>query len=135
MHKNAMKYNKTQSKWCINKHGASKIIDTFETYQPSRWWWVWCRAHRGEAFRAVAARRRPCWCGCRGGGGSRQRDGAVLREVAMLLEHGIDVPCLPVCQTTDEIEPDVVGAKELAHLHLLLGLEDRQPDGAHRHPL
>jgi hypothetical protein len=26
--------NKTQSKWCINKHGASKIIDTFETYQP-----------------------------------------------------------------------------------------------------
>jgi hypothetical protein len=24
--------NKTQSKWCINKHEASKIIDTFETY-------------------------------------------------------------------------------------------------------
>jgi hypothetical protein len=23
------------SKWCKNKHGASKIIDTFETYQ-------WC---------------------------------------------------------------------------------------------
>jgi hypothetical protein len=33
MHKNAIKCNKTQSKWCINKHGASKIIDTFETYQ------------------------------------------------------------------------------------------------------
>jgi hypothetical protein len=33
MHKNAMKCNKTQSKWCINKYGASKIIDTFETYQ------------------------------------------------------------------------------------------------------
>jgi hypothetical protein len=32
MHKNAMKCNKTQNKWCINKHGASKIIDTFETY-------------------------------------------------------------------------------------------------------
>jgi hypothetical protein len=32
MHKNAMKCNKTQSKWCVNKHGASKIIDTFETY-------------------------------------------------------------------------------------------------------
>jgi hypothetical protein len=32
MHKNAMKCNKTQSKWCINKHGALKIIDTFETY-------------------------------------------------------------------------------------------------------
>jgi hypothetical protein len=28
-----MKCNKTQNKWCINKHGASKIIDTFETYQ------------------------------------------------------------------------------------------------------
>jgi hypothetical protein len=24
---------KTLSKWCENKHGASKIIDTFETYQ------------------------------------------------------------------------------------------------------
>jgi hypothetical protein len=34
MHKNATKYNKTLSKWCKNKHGASKIIDTFETYQP-----------------------------------------------------------------------------------------------------
>jgi hypothetical protein len=33
MHKNATKCNKTQSKWCINKHGASKIIDTFEKYQ------------------------------------------------------------------------------------------------------
>jgi hypothetical protein len=30
-----MKCNKTQSKWCINKHGASKIIDTFETYHTS----------------------------------------------------------------------------------------------------
>jgi hypothetical protein len=33
MHKNAMKCNKTLSKWYKNKHGASKIIDTFETYQ------------------------------------------------------------------------------------------------------
>jgi hypothetical protein len=32
MHKNATKCNKTQSKWCLNKHGASKIIDMFETY-------------------------------------------------------------------------------------------------------
>jgi hypothetical protein len=36
MHKNTTKCNKTQSKWCINKHGASKIIDTFETYQRLR---------------------------------------------------------------------------------------------------
>jgi hypothetical protein len=28
MHKNTTKCNKTQRKWCINKHGASKIIDT-----------------------------------------------------------------------------------------------------------
>jgi hypothetical protein len=30
-----MKCNETQGKWCKNKHGASKIIDTFETYQLS----------------------------------------------------------------------------------------------------
>jgi hypothetical protein len=36
MHKNVTKCNKTQSKWCINKHGASKIIDTLETYQRLR---------------------------------------------------------------------------------------------------
>jgi hypothetical protein len=27
-----MKCNETQGKWCKNKHGASKIIDMFETY-------------------------------------------------------------------------------------------------------
>jgi hypothetical protein len=32
MHKNVTKCNKIQSKWCINKHGASKMIDTFEAY-------------------------------------------------------------------------------------------------------
>jgi hypothetical protein len=37
MHKNATKCNKTQSKWCINKHGALKIIDTFETYHRAPW--------------------------------------------------------------------------------------------------
>jgi hypothetical protein len=35
MHKNATKCNKTLRKWCKSKHGASKIIDTFETYQLS----------------------------------------------------------------------------------------------------
>jgi hypothetical protein len=33
MHKNAMKCNETLGKWCKNKHGASKIMDTLETYQ------------------------------------------------------------------------------------------------------
>jgi hypothetical protein len=32
MHKNATECNETIGKWCKNKHGASKIIDTFETY-------------------------------------------------------------------------------------------------------
>jgi hypothetical protein len=32
MHKSATECNETQGKWCKNKHGASKIIDTFETY-------------------------------------------------------------------------------------------------------
>jgi hypothetical protein len=36
MHKNATKYNETLSKWCKNKHEASKIIDTFETYQTAK---------------------------------------------------------------------------------------------------
>jgi hypothetical protein len=36
MHKNATKCNKTQSKWCINKHGTLQIIDTFETYQAGK---------------------------------------------------------------------------------------------------
>jgi hypothetical protein len=35
MHKNATKCNETLSKWCKNKHGASKIMDTLETYQAS----------------------------------------------------------------------------------------------------
>jgi hypothetical protein len=33
MHKSATKCNETIGNWCKNKHGASKIIDTFETYQ------------------------------------------------------------------------------------------------------
>jgi hypothetical protein len=32
MHKSATKCNETLSKWCKNKHGVSKIMDTFETY-------------------------------------------------------------------------------------------------------
>jgi hypothetical protein len=35
MHKSATKCNETIGKWCKNKHGASKIIDMFETYQSS----------------------------------------------------------------------------------------------------
>jgi hypothetical protein len=35
MHKNATKCNETLNKWCKNKHGASKIMDTLETYHPT----------------------------------------------------------------------------------------------------
>jgi hypothetical protein len=35
MHKSATKCNETLSKWCKNKHGASKIMDTLETYHKS----------------------------------------------------------------------------------------------------
>jgi hypothetical protein len=48
-----MKCNKTQSKWCINKHGASKIIDTFETYQVV--------AADATADVGVTAEARPAW--------------------------------------------------------------------------
>jgi hypothetical protein len=33
MHKSATECNETVGKWCKNKHGVSKIIDTLETYQ------------------------------------------------------------------------------------------------------
>jgi hypothetical protein len=35
MHKSATKCNETLSKWCKNKHGASKVIGMLETYQIS----------------------------------------------------------------------------------------------------
>jgi hypothetical protein len=35
VHKSATKRNETVGKWCKNKHGASKIIDTLETYHPA----------------------------------------------------------------------------------------------------
>jgi hypothetical protein len=54
MHKNATKCNETLSKWCKNKHGASKIIDTFETYQQQR---METEAKANEA--ADAAAREP----------------------------------------------------------------------------
>jgi hypothetical protein len=37
MNKSAMKCNETLGKWCKNTHGASKIIDTLETYQRPPW--------------------------------------------------------------------------------------------------
>jgi hypothetical protein len=62
MHKNATKCNKTQSKWCINKHGASKIIDTFETYHPPSAPLPVGRG--GEGMRAVVRIRVACSLFC-----------------------------------------------------------------------
>jgi hypothetical protein len=39
MHKSATKCNETIGKWCKNKHGASKIIDTLETYHRAEQDW------------------------------------------------------------------------------------------------
>jgi hypothetical protein len=41
MHKSATKCNETIGKWCKNKHGASKIIDTFETYHSTSLAHLW----------------------------------------------------------------------------------------------
>jgi hypothetical protein len=43
MYKSTTKGNEIIGKWCKNKHGASKIIDTFETYQGARGFgqWAW----------------------------------------------------------------------------------------------
>jgi hypothetical protein len=51
MHKNATKCNETLSKWCKNKHGASKIMDTFETYQERCMSWEFRDSSHGMAYR------------------------------------------------------------------------------------
>jgi hypothetical protein len=48
MHKNATKCNETLSKWCKNKHGASKIIDILETYHPT----IYCSKQNKRKLKA-----------------------------------------------------------------------------------
>jgi hypothetical protein len=55
-------------KWCKNKHGASKIIDTFETYQRALPVRCTCR-HRQAGSRCVT-----------GQNGHEQAGGARLRK-------------------------------------------------------
>jgi hypothetical protein len=53
MHKNATKCNETLSKWCKNKHGSSKIMDTLETYHAPMsgvCWIGWYSVTRTHAF-------------------------------------------------------------------------------------
>jgi hypothetical protein len=53
MHKNARKCNETLSKWCKNKHGASKIMDTLKMYHDAT----------TELRRSTRSRATPEWCG------------------------------------------------------------------------
>jgi hypothetical protein len=76
MHKNSIKCNKTQSKWCKNKHGASKIIDTFETY------------HLREQFRQFDARLVRGFCGGVRGEGAIYRRLRLGRGARVLREGG-----------------------------------------------
>jgi hypothetical protein len=57
MHKNITKCNKTQSKWCVNKHGASKIIDTFEMYQQAP-----CRSSHASNNALIKTNKQPNCC-------------------------------------------------------------------------
>jgi hypothetical protein len=59
MHKSATKCNETIGKWCKNKHGASKIIDTFETYQASKAILEISSSASSDAMRALATFRAP----------------------------------------------------------------------------
>jgi hypothetical protein len=69
MHKSATKCNETLGKWCKNKHGASKIMDTLETYHRLLLLHVrHSRGTDGEPARAEGARRVD---GCRGLGQAR----------------------------------------------------------------
>jgi hypothetical protein len=52
MHKSATKCNETLGKWCKNKHGASKIIDTLETYQGAN------HLEEGETTDSLATREK-----------------------------------------------------------------------------
>jgi hypothetical protein len=72
MHKSVTKCKETQGKWCKNKHGASKIIDMFETYQ----------SLTREGTSSLRCRRqrpgfdRPRPRAAAGGGGERGEEGA-----------------------------------------------------------
>jgi hypothetical protein len=71
MHKSSTKCNETIGKWYKNKHGASKIIDMFETYQQphrklgTKYLVVLCAGSTlllaEDALTHFVVKRRPCW--------------------------------------------------------------------------
>jgi hypothetical protein len=79
MHKSATKCNETIGKWCKNKHGASKIIDTFETYQ----WPVQSKLQEGmeQAPGGHGASSRRAW--------SKLQEGIKLQEVTEKNRGGV----------------------------------------------
>jgi hypothetical protein len=79
-----MKCNKTLGKWCKNKHGASKIIDTLETYQGGSW----------------SMRPNGVVVGIDGSlsAGQRPKPGALVRRQSLVVElHVHTVATQPVC--------------------------------------
>jgi hypothetical protein len=79
MHKSATKCNKTLSKWCKNKHGASKFMDTFETYQVTPFLFpsstLPFHTHSGDASPPLAQAKHPSRAGQRQGVVSEQERG------------------------------------------------------------
>jgi hypothetical protein len=69
--------------WWHRRRRSAAVPDD-DVGRPSQCGGYGVKARGGEAFRAAAARRRPCRRGCRADGGSHRQDGAALREVAML---------------------------------------------------
>jgi hypothetical protein len=56
MHKSATKCNETLGKWCKNKHIASKIIDTLETYQYTQLICYYDNFHMGNTYEHIKLR-------------------------------------------------------------------------------
>jgi hypothetical protein len=89
MHKNATKCNETLSKWCKNKHGASKIIDTFETYH-----------YQGElastsSSSLAAAARDGVEVEASSGGATTAASSSVTSSTPVVLEGGNDLFLYP----------------------------------------
>jgi histone deacetylase 1/2 len=94
MHKNATKCNETLYKWCKNKHGASKIIDTFETYHPS--------LQRQHCVPNMQERRsRPSTCWWRYEESNNNNNGGGEREVNAA--YGVDTNWYGDSGATDHI--------------------------------
>jgi hypothetical protein len=76
MHKSATKCNETVGKWCKNKHGASKIIDTLETYQAAPAAPCWAQGVVADCLQLGLAFPEPFW-----------REVVLMRLITRKLRH------------------------------------------------